>query len=67
MPLLIAGAVAAEAVFSLPGLGQLVLESAETHDIPVVQGVLLVTSIFVIISNLAVNELLRWLRPGDDR
>lgn len=67
IPLLITGAVAAEAVFSLPGLGQLVLQSAETHDIPVVQGVLLVTSCFVIVSNLVVNELLRWLRPGDDR
>jgi peptide/nickel transport system permease protein len=67
VPLLIAGAVAAEAVFSLPGLGQLVLSSAESHDIPVVQGVLLVTSTFVIVSNLVVNELLHWLRPGDDR
>jgi peptide/nickel transport system permease protein len=67
IPLLITGAVAAEAVFSLPGLGQLVLESAETHDIPVLQGVLLVTSIFIIVCNLIVNELLRWLRPGDDR
>jgi peptide/nickel transport system permease protein len=59
--------VAAEAVFSLPGLGQLVLQSAETHDIPVLQGVLLVTSVFIIVCNLVVNELLRWLRPGDDR
>ena len=33
----------------------------------IVQGVLLVTSSFVIVSNLVVNELLRWLRPGDDR
>ena len=37
-PLMLAGAVAAEAVFSLPGLGQLLLESAQTRDIPVVQG-----------------------------
>ena len=41
------GAVAAEAVFSLPGLGQLLLDSAQTRDIPVVQGVLLVVSCFV--------------------
>ena len=67
VPLLITGAVAAEAVFSLPGLGQLVLSASETHDIPVVQGVLLVTSCFVIVCNLTVNELLRWLRPGDER
>ncbi|MFZ0384189.1 MAG: ABC transporter permease [Solirubrobacteraceae bacterium] len=67
VPLLITGAVAAEAVFSLPGLGQLVLQSAQTRDVPVVQGVLLVTSTLVIVSNLVVNEVLRWLRPGDDR
>jgi peptide/nickel transport system permease protein len=67
VPVMIAGAVAAEAVFSLPGLGQLVLESASTHDIPVVQGVLLVTSTLVIVTNLTVNALLRWLRPGDAR
>ena len=41
-PQMLAGAVAAEAVFSLPGLGQLLLESAQTRDIPVVQGLLLV-------------------------
>lgn len=57
-PLMLAGAVAAEAVFSLPGLGQLLLESAQTRDIPVVQGVLLVVSTFVIVVNLLVNTAL---------
>jgi peptide/nickel transport system permease protein len=65
-PLMLAGAVAAEAVFSLPGLGQLLLEAAQTRDIPVVQGVLLVVSTFVIVVNLVVNTLLNWLyRTGD--
>jgi peptide/nickel transport system permease protein len=65
-PLMLAGAVAAEAVFSLPGLGQLLLESAQTRDIPVVQGVLLVVSCFVIVVNLVVNTALNWLyRTGD--
>ena len=65
-PLLLAGAVAAEAVFSLPGLGQLLLESAQTRDIPVVQGLLLVISTFVIVVNLVVNTTLNWLyRTGD--
>ena len=67
VPVMIAGAVAAETVFSLPGLGQLVLESASTRDIPVVQGVLLVTSTIVIVTNLVVNGTLRVLRPGDAR
>ena len=65
-PQMLAGAVAAEAVFSLPGLGQLVLESAESRDIPVVQGVLLVGSTFVIVVNLVVNTVLNWLYRTDD-
>jgi peptide/nickel transport system permease protein len=65
-PQMLAGAVAAEAVFSLPGLGQLLLESAQTRDIPVVQGLLLVISTFVIVANLVVNTALNWLyRTGD--
>jgi peptide/nickel transport system permease protein len=60
-PLMLAGAVAAEVVFSLPGLGQLLLESAQTRDIPVVQGLLLVVSVFVIVVNLIVNTVLNWL------
>jgi peptide/nickel transport system permease protein len=53
-------------VFSLPGLGQLLLTSAETRDIPVVQGVLLVVSMFVVIVNLVVNALLAWLYQSSE-
>jgi len=65
-PLMLAGSVAAEAVFSLPGLGQLLLQSAQTRDIPVVQGVLLVVSTFVVVINLAVNAALAWLNRSSD-
>jgi peptide/nickel transport system permease protein len=65
-PVILAGAVAAEAVFSLPGLGQLLLESAQTRDIPVVQGLLLVISSFVIVINLIVNTTLNWLYRTSD-
>ena len=60
-PIMLAGSVAAEAVFSLPGLGQLLLNAAESRDIPVVQGLLLVVSTFVVVVNLVVNTLLAWL------
>jgi peptide/nickel transport system permease protein len=66
-PQMLAGAVAAEAVFSLPGVGQLLLESAQTRDIPVVQGLLLVISTFVMVVNLVINTTLNWLyRAGDE-
>jgi len=65
-PLMLAGAVAAEVVFSLPGLGQLLLEAAQSRDIPVAQGVLLVVSAFVIVVNLVVNTLLNVLYRTND-
>jgi peptide/nickel transport system permease protein len=65
-PLMLAGSVAAEAVFSLPGLGQLLLESAQTRDIAVVQGLLLVISSFVIVVNLVVNTTLNVLYRTND-
>jgi peptide/nickel transport system permease protein len=60
-PIMLAGAVAAEAVFSLPGLGQLLLNAAQSRDIPVVQGLLLVVSTFVVVVNLVVNTVLAFL------
>jgi len=65
-PVMLAGAVAAEAVFSLPGLGQLLLQAAQTRDIPVVQGVLLVVSMFVVVGNLVVNTVLNSLYRADE-
>ncbi len=65
-PLMLAGAVALEVVFSLPGVGQLLLESAQTRDIPVVQGLLLEISTFVMVVNLVVNTTLNWLYRTSD-
>ncbi|MGD0702717.1 MAG: ABC transporter permease [Trebonia sp.] len=65
-PLILAGSVAAEIVFSLPGLGQLLINSAESRDIPVVQGVVLVVSAFVVVANIVVNTLLNWLYRTSD-
>ena len=64
MPSLLGGAVIAETVFALPGVGQLAIDSAQAHDIPVIQGILLVTIGVVLLSNLTVDALLGWLRPG---
>jgi peptide/nickel transport system permease protein len=60
-PQMLANSVAVEAVFSLPGLGQLLINAAESRDIPVVQGLLLVVSAFVVVVNLVVNTLLAFL------
>jgi peptide/nickel transport system permease protein len=67
VPTLLGGAVIAESIFGLAGLGQLALNGATNHDIPVIQGVLVVTIAIVLVSNLAVDGLLGWLRPATRR
>lgn len=67
VPNLIGGAVVAEKIFNLPGVAQLALQSGSAHDIPVVQGTLLVTIAVVLVSNIAVNLLLVRLSPQSRR
>jgi peptide/nickel transport system permease protein len=43
------------------------LNGATNHDIPVIQGVLVVTIAIVLVSNLVVDGLLGWLRPATRR
>jgi peptide/nickel transport system permease protein len=60
---LLGGAVIVEAIFAVPGVGRLALDSINMRDYPVVQGtVLFITSVFVFI-NLAVDILYAYLDP----
>ena len=53
---LIAGAVVVEAVFGLPGLGQVLEDAVSARDYPLLQGVALVTALLVVLIN-AVTDL----------
>jgi peptide/nickel transport system permease protein len=64
IPYFLSGAVVVEQIFSLPGLGQYAIGGATSQDTPIIQGVLMITIAVVVISNLAVDFLLGWLRPG---
>jgi peptide/nickel transport system permease protein len=61
--MLLGGAVVTERIFNLPGIAQLSLQAAQQHDVPVVQGTLLVTVGVVLIVNMAVNAALTALSP----
>jgi peptide/nickel transport system permease protein len=63
VPTLIGGAVVAEKIFNLPGVAQLALQAGSQHDIPVIEGTLLVTVGVVLVSNIAVNLALVRLSP----
>jgi len=51
------GAVVTETVFSLPGIGQLVVSSVLRRDYPVIQGVILMVATAYVLINLGVDLL----------
>ncbi|MEV0848592.1 ABC transporter permease [Streptomyces sp. NPDC049954] len=67
VPVILGGAVVTEKIFNLPGIAQLSLQGAEQHDIPVIQGTLLVTVAVVLVANIAVNAALAALNPAARR
>jgi peptide/nickel transport system permease protein len=59
----LAGAVITETVFGWPGIGRLAVQAIALRDYPVVQAVVLVTSLGFVLVNLAVDLLYRVLDP----
>ena len=51
------GAIITETVFGLPGLGRLVVQSIGNQDLPVIQGVVILASAFVILANIVVDAV----------
>lgn len=54
---LMGGAVVTETVFSLPGIGQLIVSSVLRRDYPVIQGVVLLVATAYVLINLGVDLL----------
>jgi peptide/nickel transport system permease protein len=48
----ITGGVLVEQTFSLPGIGQLLVQSATTKDLPMLQGMALVIAVVITLANL---------------
>jgi peptide/nickel transport system permease protein len=60
---LLAATVVVEAVFAIPGMGNLIVNAALTRDLPVVQGVVFVMVLVVIAINLTADLLYTVLDP----
>ena len=60
---LIGGVIVVENVFAYPGLGTLLVEAISTKDLPVIEGVAMITSAFIIIINLLADGLVVVLNP----
>jgi peptide/nickel transport system permease protein len=60
---LLAGAVIVETIFSRPGMGRLTELSVGTKDVPVIQGIVVVTATVFAVANLAVDLIYPLLDP----
>jgi peptide/nickel transport system permease protein len=60
---LLIGTVFAEIVFALPGMGNLLVNGAQGHDLPMVQGVTVFFTIIVVLVNLATDLTYSLLSP----
>ncbi len=61
--LALGGAIFTETVYGLPGLGKTVIQSIETFDLPVTQGIVVFSTICIITFNLIVDILYAWIDP----
>ncbi|HEY7036959.1 MAG TPA: ABC transporter permease subunit, partial [Thermomicrobiales bacterium] len=57
------GAVVVETVFSIRGLGRILVGAIFDKDYPVVQGVILLTTVIFVLANLIVDILYTFLDP----
>jgi peptide/nickel transport system permease protein len=57
------GAIITEVVFDLPGLGRATVQAIFNQDRPVVQGVVLATSAFIVVANIIVDALYSVIDP----
>ena len=57
------GAIFTESIYSLPGLGRQVLQSYENFDLPVIQGIVVFSTLCIIVCNLIIDLLYAVVDP----
>lgn len=63
IPLLLAGAIVTETIFSWPGMGRLFIDHVSRGDVPVVMGILMLISVAVVLFQLLTDVTYAWLDP----
>jgi len=63
LTMVVGGSFIIESVFSIPGIGMLLLNAISSRDFPVVQGTVLVLSFFVCVINLVIDVTYAFADP----
>lgn len=60
---LVAGSIVVEQIFSIPGLGQMLISSVNNRDYPVVQAIIVLVAFVVVLCNFLADLLYRVMDP----
>jgi len=63
MAVLLGGAIAVETIFSLPGIGRLLVQAVSRRDYPLIQGIVLVVAVAYVLINLLVDVVYAFIDP----
>jgi peptide/nickel transport system permease protein len=61
--ILLGGAILTETVFNVPGIGRLVYDSLQKSDLPMIQGTVIMATLFIVTANLIVDIAYAFLDP----
>jgi peptide/nickel transport system permease protein len=61
--ILLGGAILTETVFNVPGVGRLVYDSLQKSDLPMIQGTVIMATLFIVTANLVVDIAYAFLDP----
>jgi peptide/nickel transport system permease protein len=63
IPVLFAGAIVTETIFSWPGMGRLFIQSINASDWPIAQAIIMFTAFLVIVGNLFADTMYAVVDP----
>ena len=63
VPGLFGGAVIIEQIFSIPGMGRLIVKSTLSRDYPIVTAIMLIMAVFLVVLNLIVDLTYAYIDP----
>jgi peptide/nickel transport system permease protein len=60
---MVTGALVVETIYSYPGLGTLLFNAIGMRDLPLIQGIVLLSSLMILFINLALDYTYSWIDP----
>ena len=63
MAILLGGVVVTEQVFTIPGMGRLMVNAVQNRDFPLIQGIILLSALFHALINLLTDLTYAYLDP----